>query len=229
MQQPAFLVWDSSEMVEEPVPAFKGELEPHDLLSREKEVLGFYVSQNPLDEYREVLPLVTTTELAQLQSEDEEVYVRVAGMVVNLSRRISKKGDNYARFFLEDFSGRMEMMLFPSAFKNCINQLQPDTAVIAEGYFNNRDEQPKIAVRKIFPVSSELKELHIRVEYEKADDEHKSKLTSLLKKFPGNIEVYMHLPDRRVVALNEKFDVKANLTLKQELALVYGNNNVWFN
>ncbi|MEN6324938.1 MAG: DNA polymerase III subunit alpha, partial [Syntrophomonas sp.] len=223
------LFGDCSEMIEEPVPAFKGELEPHERLSREKEVLGFYVSQNPLDEYREVLPLVTTAELAQLQSEDEEVYVRVAGMVVNLSRRISKKGDNYARFFLEDFSGRMEMMLFPSAFKNCINQLQPDTAIIAEGYLNNRDEQPKIAVRKIFPVTTELKELHIRVEYEKADDEHKSKLTSLLKKSPGNIEVYMHLPDRRIVALNEKFDVKANLTLKQELALVYGNNNVWFN
>jgi DNA polymerase-3 subunit alpha len=123
----------------------------------------------------------------------------------------------------------MEMMLFPSAFKKCINQLQPDTAVIAEGYLNNRDEQPKIAVRKIFPASIELKELHIRVEYEKADEEHKAKLVALLHQFPGNVEVYMHLPDRRILALDEKFDVKADLALKQGLALVYGKNNVWFN
>jgi DNA polymerase-3 subunit alpha len=223
------LFGDCSEMIEEPVPAFKGELEPHERLSREKEVLGFYVSQNPLDEYREILPLVITSELAQLQTEQEEVYVRVAGMVVNLSRRISKKGDNYARFFLEDFSGRMEMMLFSSAFKKCIDLLQPDTAVIVEGFLNTRDEQPKIVVRKVFSVLSKLKELHIRVDYEKTDDEYKPKLIALLKQFPGDVEVYLHLSDHRILALNEKFNVKADLALKQELALVYGNNNVWFN
>jgi DNA polymerase-3 subunit alpha len=87
------LFGDSLEIIEEPIPAFNGEYEPHERLSREKEVLGFYVSQNPLDEFREVLPLITTSELAQFQSEEEEVYVRVAGMVVNLNRRISKKGD----------------------------------------------------------------------------------------------------------------------------------------
>ncbi|MGI5922076.1 MAG: DNA polymerase III subunit alpha [Syntrophomonadaceae bacterium] len=222
------LFGDSLAPVEEPLPTVKGELEPHDRLRREKEVLGFYVSQNPLDEYRDILPLVTTSELAQLPAGDEEVYVRVAGMVVNLNRRVSKKGDSYARFFLEDQSGRMEMMLFPSAFKSCIGQLQPDTAVIAEGYLNNRDEQPKIVVRKVFPLTANLKELHIRVEYEKTENEYKTKLKSLLTRYPGSIEVYLHLPGR-VLIMNEKFYVKASLLLKQELAAVYGNNNVWFN
>jgi DNA polymerase-3 subunit alpha len=47
----------------------------------------------------------------------------------------------------------MEMMLFPSAFNSNIDTLQAQRAVIVEGYFDNREDQPKIIVRKVFPLN----------------------------------------------------------------------------
>ena len=105
---------------------------------REKEVLGFYVSANPLDAYRNIIELVATDEIAALDKGGGEDYVRLVGMPVNLSKKISRKGDPYARFFLEDLSGRMEVMLFPAAYRQYINNIKPDIAIIIEGFVDRQ-------------------------------------------------------------------------------------------
>ncbi|HEX3010856.1 MAG TPA: DNA polymerase III subunit alpha [Syntrophomonadaceae bacterium] len=218
---------DEEILVDEPVPVIQGEFDPHEKMSREKEVLGFYVSQNPLNEYKDLLPLIITSEIADLQASEDEAYVRVAGMVENLSRRTSRKGDSYAHFFLEDLSGRMEMLMFSSAFRAYINNVDTDTAVLIEGFVDHRDEQAKISVRKVMPISSELRELHIRMDQDTMNS-GKQSLVDLLKEFPGQTEVYVHLPDRRVMALNRQLGAARNRELKNKLVSIYGRYNVWY-
>ena len=70
--------------------------------------------------------------------------------MLNLQRRVSRKGESYARFHLEDPSGRLEMLVFPSAYRNNLQQLQEDQPVVVEGFYDTRDEEPKLAVRRIF-------------------------------------------------------------------------------
>jgi DNA polymerase-3 subunit alpha len=214
-------------IVEQPIPPLKGEFTAREKVSREKEVLGFYVSQNPLNEFKALLPLFTTAEIADLQSSQDEAYVRVAGMVENLTRRTSRKGDSYAQFVLEDLSGRMEMILFSSAFKSNIQILDSDSAVIVEGFVDRRDEQPKISVRKVIPLGAKASELHIRMDQVTMDNGRQS-LIKLLQDYPGEIGVYVHLPDRRVMALNRNFFAAPNLELKAKLASIYGRYNVWY-
>jgi len=223
------LFGDTQSMIEEPVPQVKDEMVPHDLLRREKEVLGFYVSANPLDEYKHLLPFITTHQLAELTATDDESYIRVAGMLGNLSRRVSRKGDSYARFYLEDLSGRMEIIVFPSAYRTNVKIIQPDIAIVVEGYFDTRDEQPKISLRRIFPIPPVLRELHIRIVDEKDEEDIRMKLISIIKKYPGNIEVIIRFPGRKAIVLNENYNVKASLKLTQELVSIYGKNNIWFN
>jgi len=105
------------EIVEEPRPSVRGEFSAREKLNREKDVLGFYVSANPLDEFQHVLPYLTGIQIADLSAGDEETYVRLTGMVVNLTKKISRRGEPYARFYLEDGSGRIEVLAFPSALK----------------------------------------------------------------------------------------------------------------
>lgn len=217
------------DMVEEPRVMVEGEWDNQDKLSREKEVLGFYVSANPLDAYRSVIDLVTTDEIAVLENGTSEEYVRLAGMPVNLSKRISRKGDPYARFMLEDLSGRMEVMLFPAAYRQYINHIKPDTAIIVEGFVDRRDEQPKISLRKVLELKNKLRELHIRLPYEKSDPAGQKELLHILGRYPGNIEVCLHLPNKRILVLDEKFDVDLNLEIKDKLSQLYGKNVVWFN
>lgn len=221
------LFGDTQSMIEEPVAKVKGEMPVHDLLTREKEVLGFYVSANPLDEYRQLLPLVTSHQLGELGSREDESYVRVAGTVVNLSRKVSRKGESYARFYLEDLSGRMEIMVFPSAFKKYINYIIPDTVLIVEGFYDTHDEQPKISLRKINVISSVLRELHIRMDGESID--RRNQLIETIKKYRGDIEVYLHLSSRKTIMLNEGFNVEASIKLKKEIEEICGKSNIWFN
>jgi len=223
------LFGDTSSMVEEPRPSVRGEWESREKLSREKEVLGFYVSSNPLDEYRHVIELVATHEVTALVKNGGEEYVRLAGIPVNLSKKISRKGDPYARFYLEDFSGRMEVMLFPSAYRQYIDRIKPDTAIVVEGFVDRRDEQAKISLRRAGELTTTIKELHIRLPYEKTDTEGKQELLEILARYPGKSEVCLHLSGNKMVVMDEKYDVAARLDLKQSLANLYGKNNVWFN
>ncbi len=215
-------------MIEEPVAVVTGELSTEDKLRREKDVLGFYVSQNPLDEYRELMPLVTTYSLADLERESDQLYVRVLGMVVSPSHKISKKGDRYAKFYIEDFTGRMEAILFPSAYKNNRSQLESDTAVVVEGFYDLKDEQPKIVVQKLRSLTPVIKELHIRVPADASFELDKNELVKILSKYKGEAEVILFLPNRKTIVLNEHFNVKPGLELKKELELICGKDNVWF-
>lgn len=222
------LFGDDSSMIEEPRPQVKGELESRDLLNREKEVLGFYVSANPLDEYRNLLPLLTTCQLADLQSNPKDTYVRVAGTVINLNRRVSRRGDSYARFILEDLSGRMEVMVFPSAYRRNANNLESDQVVVMEGYLDTREEQPKISLRRVQPIPANLKELNIRIDDSKDTNDKKEAMVTLLKKFPGEQEVILHMPGRRVLVLNDNLRVRPHIELKEKLSALFGRENIWF-
>ncbi|MDD4171494.1 MAG: DNA polymerase III subunit alpha [Syntrophomonas sp.] len=223
------LFGEAENIVEEPVVIVTGEWDSQEKLRREKDVLGFYVSANPLDDYRPVIDLVTTDEIAALDKGGGEEYVRVVGIPVNLSKKVSRKGAPYARFYLEDLSGRMEVMLFPAAYRQYIEHIKPDTAIIVEGFVDRRDERPKISLRRVLELKSRLKELHIRLPYEKTDTEGKQELVNILIRYPGDIEVCLHLPNKKIVVLDEKFDVDPHIDLKNKLAQMYGKSDVWFN
>jgi len=223
------LFGDSEDLlIEEPQIRVQGELDKRERMTREKEVLGFYVSQNPLDQYRSLIPLVSTADLDELEKSQREDYVRVAGIPGNLSKKVSRKGEPYARFQLEDLTASMEMMIFPSAYQNNINKIESDQAVVVEGFLDRRDEPVKISVRRVAVLSSQLRELNVRLPYEKTDDEGKKELLAILRKHPGEMEVILHLPNRKVIALDEKYNVAASMQLKQELCKRYGKSNVWY-
>lgn len=226
--QQASLFGDTMSLVEEPVIRVKGEIPRKELLAREKEVLGFYVSEHPLNQYREVLPLLTTHQIADLNARDDETYVRLAGLMINLQRRVSKKGESYARFYLEDQSGRMEMMVFPSAYRNNVQLLQDDQPVIVEGYYDMRDEEPKLAVKRILPLPQELSQLHVRIADEEEDGEGRNRLLQVLSRFPGPLGVIIYRPGRKPLLLSERWRIRPDVDLKQELTALYGKNNVWF-
>lgn len=214
--------------VEEPKPLAEGEFEQADKLNREKEVLGFYVSQNPLDQYAAVMDMVRTAEISELEQIPGETFIRLTGIVVGVSKKISKKGEPYARFTVEDYSGRMEMFLFPSAYRQNSGQLEKEKVVVVEGFLDKKEETSKIVAHRVLPLNSQLKELHVRLPYEKTSPESKRELVKILHRYPGNLQVLLHLPDRRILMLEEQHDVGDSKDLKNDLSEIFGNNNVWF-
>ena len=82
------------------------------ILEFEKDTLGFYVSGHPLDDYREELDQLEYTLSSDLENIADGSYAIFIGKVEEITKKISKKGNQFGIVNLMDFHGNLEVMLF---------------------------------------------------------------------------------------------------------------------
>ena len=110
-----------------------------DRLTREKEVIGFFISGHPLEPFRPEVELFGTRTTATLH-EWSEHQVAVAVVVTAVKRQISKKsGKEYARIVLEDFHGTAEAIVFPESWARLNQVIVDDAALLLTGGYSMRD------------------------------------------------------------------------------------------
>ncbi|HEV2291024.1 MAG TPA: DNA polymerase III subunit alpha [Gemmatimonadales bacterium] len=108
-------------------------------LTREKEVLGFFISGHPLERWRTEVELFGTRTTATLHEWSEHT-VTIAAVVTVVKRQISKKtGKEYARLVLEDFHGTAEAIVFPDAWAKLNQSITVDQATLLTGGYSPRD------------------------------------------------------------------------------------------
>ncbi len=131
----------------------------HERLTREKAVLGFFISGHPLARYRVEAELFGTRTTATLGQWGDQ-KVRIAAVVTLVKRQISKKTSaEYARLTLEDFHGTAEALVFPEAWAKLNDVIRPDQALLLTGSYSARDrgeEQAPFIVEAAQPLA-ELK------------------------------------------------------------------------
>ncbi|HEX9895909.1 MAG TPA: DNA polymerase III subunit alpha [Gemmatimonadales bacterium] len=116
-----------------------------DRLTREKDVLGFFISGHPLDRYRTEVELFSTRSTATLGQWSEH-QVTVAAVVTAVKRQISKKtGKEYARLTLEDFHGTADALVFPDSWAKLNQVIGTDRAMLLTGGFSARDRGEDVA------------------------------------------------------------------------------------
>lgn len=103
-----------------------------ELLSWERELLGLYLSHHPLSDYDEYLKEYTVS-IADIKSELEGYKVRLGGLITAVREITTKNGAKMAFCKVEDTSGDIEMVVFPSAYKNNPTAWQRDNIIIATG------------------------------------------------------------------------------------------------
>jgi DNA polymerase-3 subunit alpha len=126
----------------------------HERLTREKEILGFYISGHPLEPYRVECELFATHTVSQLGTWTAEPMA--LGVVVTaIKRQTSKRsGADFARLTVEDFSGSSEVLVFPESWAVLGDQIRTDVPVLMEGAYSKRDqgaESPTFIVQKVTP------------------------------------------------------------------------------
>src|SRR5574341_637157 len=129
----------------------------HDLLAREKAVLGFFISGHPLAKYRVEVELFGTRTTATL-GEWSDQKVTIAAVVTVVKRQVSKKsGAEYARLMLEDFHGTAEALVFPEAWARLNQAIYPDAVLLFTGNYSQRDrgeEQAPFIVEAVQPLDA---------------------------------------------------------------------------
>ncbi len=120
-----------------------------DLLKKEKEVLGLYLSGHPLSSYQEILARYTTHEYDELEQLDDRAIVRLGGLVTDIKQILTKKKDQMAFVRLEILADEVELIFFPEAFRRYKAELELDRGILIEGIISHNEEITKIIVNKM--------------------------------------------------------------------------------
>jgi DNA polymerase-3 subunit alpha len=107
----------------------------------EKEHLGMYVSAHPLDAHRNVLSKMPP--IKSLDGERMEGNITLGGIVTRLKRTITKKSEPMAFFTLQDFTGSMEVLVFPKAMEKALPYLDDDKLIQVSGRMSSSTRKDK--------------------------------------------------------------------------------------
>jgi DNA polymerase-3 subunit alpha len=123
-------------------------------LSREKEILGFYISGHPLEPYRVECELFATHTVSQLGTWTPDP-IALGVVVTSVKRQISKRsGAEFARLTVEDFSGSSEVLVFPESWGLLADRIRGDVPVLMKGGYSKRDQDadsPTFIVESVTP------------------------------------------------------------------------------
>lgn len=121
-------------------------------LSHERDMLGLYVSDHPLMGLEHVLSNGTDSTIGQLLTDEDRPHgqtVTVAGLVTQVARKITKKGDPWATLTVEDLEGAIEVLLFPSAYQLAAPYLQQDAIIRVKGQLSKEKDQPELRGQEV--------------------------------------------------------------------------------
>lgn len=240
----ASLFGDAEELkIEKPEPpALTIEPDILEVLQREKDVVGMYLSDHPLKKYEFELENFTNCKMAELgdliadcDKNRQTAQVALAGLVTSVETKISRNGKPFAKVNVEDFSGIYEFAFFGKDYENFMNYLQEHTAIYIEGeicekYFLKPEE---ITAGKKAPYTFKVKKISLlgNVAEDRltgfaiemlANDitpELRHRLVHLVKEYSGKIPLSMIVFDPVTNYIVEFISRKYHISVSADLIL----------
>jgi DNA polymerase III subunit alpha len=123
-----------------------------DKLRWEKELIGLYVSEHPLNEYQARLTLEKVTPIKDLKPVPGQ-SARIAGLVTSSKKIITKTGRPMLFSLIEDLSAKIEVVVFPSVLEKTPNAWAENTIVVLQGKMDNRDGNLKLLCDTAKPIA----------------------------------------------------------------------------
>ena len=120
-----------------------------ELLDHEKDVTGMFMSGHPLDNYKfemkhygftPIAEFCEVKEAPQLSPKKNKPF-KLAGLVIDSQHRVTKTGRNFGVLCIEDFSGKVEIMLWSDDYVKFQNYLEKGKSVLVQGEFKTRFNQ----------------------------------------------------------------------------------------
>ncbi|WP_232338867.1 DNA polymerase III subunit alpha [Agromyces aureus] len=201
-------------------------------LAFEREMLGLYVSEHPLDGLEVPLAKHASTTILDLTSSDstqDADTVTVAGLVTSVQHRVAKaSGNQYGMITVEDFSGEITVMFMGKAYQEFAPGLQSDSIVVVRGRVSMRDDGMNLHAYSV--ITPELGQdddsgiVKITVPDHRATQETTEALREVLVRHRGDTEVRITLTKGRVGRVFEvgQYPVKVTADLYGELKSLLG-------
>ncbi|MCI0661525.1 MAG: DNA polymerase III subunit alpha [Acidobacteria bacterium] len=204
------------------VPAWNG----REQLKNEKEALGFYVSGHPLEEFSDSIRALTQIDSGNITEAGHGTQLAMAGMIIDLSLKTTKKGDRFALFRLEDQYGSVKIVCWPDTFNRYRGLIQADQAILARGRLELSDEgEPTIIAQECLQLerarAQTIKSVIIKLSERTVNLRSMEALIQVAGDHPGNVPLYFELQtsDNLIIRVRPKqlMRVEASETLVEEL------------
>jgi DNA polymerase-3 subunit alpha len=122
-------------------------------LSSEKEMLGFYITGHPLDQYKDKVTELSTHTTSNLEGLPKGAEIALCGVLAAVQRKRTKEGKPWAALQIEDLEGSVEAMVFSTQFERLNASLVEDKAILVRGLvLPEENAPPKISVQEIVPL-----------------------------------------------------------------------------
>jgi DNA polymerase-3 subunit alpha len=210
----------------------------HTRLAAEKEILGFFITGHPMEKYKEKLAdlnALSTEDIAGMKkSTAKDENITTAGLISGLRVAKSRRGELWAQAALEDMSGKVELLIFPEAYRKLAERVKLEVPVLIRGGVRIEEgANPKITANEIIPLDEARvplpKALRIRIPLGSASDSTVDQLYALFNERKGDAKVLFDVEregDFMVVMEAEGYNVMPDRIFRGRVEQLCGRGSV---
>lgn len=208
------------------------------MLKYEKDVLGFYVTKNPLSTHAEMLDAYSDINTHKLRNKGQDAEVIIGGMAKKPRYIITKNGRNagakMAVFVLEDLHGTCEVVVFPKSLIQYADILAEDKVLFVKGTVDCKRETPNILCNELIQIEDVCDKLatKVRVYLQHGDvsQESVSRISKICSTHRGKSPLqvsYLSRKGHKILAVADtKHSVRADMDFHNKLQAIVGPGKV---
>ncbi len=210
----------------------------HTRLAAEKEILGFFITGHPMEKYKEKLAdlnALSTEDIAGMKkSTAKDENITTAGLISGLRVAKSRRGELWAQAALEDMSGKVELLIFPEAYRKLAEKVKLEVPVLIRGGVRIEEgANPKLTANEIIALDEARvplpKALRIRIPLGSASDSTVDALHALFNERKGEAKVLFDVEregDFMVVMEAEGYNVMPDRSFRGRVEELCGRGSV---
>jgi DNA polymerase III subunit alpha len=227
------------------------EYEKATILGFEKEMLGLFISDHPLNSVKELLRDRVSMQIAGLEQASNGTPVTCAGVIGNVKRITTKKNLSMAFFVLEDQTSSVEVVVLPKIYEKGREYIVEDGLIIVKGKVEIKERdmsgeegditvnEAKLIADELYPIEAidaveaikrprQLSGCHIRVDSAKYTELDRLKL--IIEARRGKIPTYLHIESpggKTILALEENFWITDTKDFQCDVENLMGAGSLW--
>ncbi|MCA9396455.1 MAG: hypothetical protein KC649_04720, partial [Candidatus Omnitrophica bacterium] len=204
-------------------------------LAFEKELLGFYVTGHPLEEFETQFKRYSSNDSEEVRSSQDGAEIMFGGLVAKLKLTVTKRsGEKMAIMGLEDQKGGFEALVFPRVYAEYGHLIGPDKILFFKGRVDKKEEQPKLIVQEIHTVQSVANMLTrsvlIDFNQKQSNEDYFQKVQEVLSQHSGHTPVYINVTSqsgrKKRMIIDRSFYVSPDHEFVQHVEEVLGGGSV---
>ncbi|KUO49018.1 MAG: DNA polymerase III subunit alpha [Desulfitibacter sp. BRH_c19] len=197
------------------------EFSKRDILAMEKETMGLYISGHPINEYLANLRSQTSNNIEELTDNMEGSTVVIGGVVSRIKRSVTKKGEAMAYVTLEDNTGSVDCLIFPSVLVQFARLIKEDSVIRIEGRISCQNDEMKVIASSIKAIEKDSEQTLIIYCTQSSNKQVLESIKKLLISNSGDIPVYIEF-----AGFNKKLIVDKNLWVNHNKELIDSLRNL---